>query len=211
MITLQFKIDAEGIDLDKRGQAIVKAAQKGLRQLTQQAFEEWQNIAAQKLKTTRRVYQDSLSFTMVGSDVGEITLQARDPNTNFLVNALEDGLSPFSIRDAVLKKAKKHWPREKPMSAKQLRAMFAYLAKVGRLGLPPTEFTDVPFRTGSKEQGTPNAYRRISKNTPGGKWPHPGFKPKGGGGPGPLRPDVVKYVKATAADVFRPLMARVVV
>jgi len=211
MFSLKFKIDTKTFNLDKKKQEIVKAAQKGLRQLTQQAFEEWQNIAAQKLKTTRRPYQDSLSFTMVGAELGEITLQAKDPKTNFIINALENGVKPFSIRDAVLKKAKKHWPRKKPMSDQQRKAMFFYLSKVGRLGLPPTEFSDVPFKTGGSKEGAVSSFWRISKNTESGKWAHPGLKPKGGGGPGPLRPDVIKYVKKTAIDVFRPLLARVLV
>lgn len=209
MIQIQIKVHAE-VDMEKVEKGITEAAEKGLRQLTQQAYEEWQNVAARKLKTTRRRYQDSLSFEMKSSNVGTITLQAKDKNTEWLINAIEAGAEPFSIRDAVLDKAKKHWPR--PMSDEQRRAMFAYLAKEGRLGKPPVPFTDVPFRSsGSKEQGRPNAYRRISPNTKPDGWKHPGFKPKGGGGPGPLREEVVEYVKKTAADVFTPLLARVLV
>jgi hypothetical protein len=209
MIQIKVKIRTE-VDLEAKAKEIEKAAEKGIRQLTQQAFEEWQSVAARRLRTTRRRYQDSLSFTMTGPMTGEITLSAKDKNTNWLINAIENGVEEFSIRDAVLAKAKKHWPRE--MSDKQRRAMFAYLAKVGRLGKPPVPFTDVAFRTGgAKEQGKPNAFRRISPNTPSDAWAHPGFKPKGRGGPGPLREEVVEYVKKTAQDVFGPLLARVLV
>lgn len=209
MIQIKIKLKTD-VDLEKKAKDIADAAEKGLRQLTQQAYEEWQNVAARRLKTTRRRYQDALSFSMQGRDTGVITLQAKDERTNWLVTALENGVESFSIREAVLAKAQKHWPRQ--MSDKQRRAMFAYLAKVGRLGKPPVPFTDVPFRTsGSKEQGKPNAYRRISPNTDPAAWSHPGFKPKGSGGPGPLREEVVEYVKKTAKDVFQPLLARILV
>ena len=72
MIEIRLNIDVSNIDLDGVGKKIVEAAEKGLRQLTQQAYEEWQNIAAQKLNTTRRRYQDALAFTMKGGSEGEI-------------------------------------------------------------------------------------------------------------------------------------------
>lgn len=207
MIQIDIKVQSN-IDFDKLEKSIGSAVEKGTRQIVQQAYEEWQNIAGRKLKTTRRRYQDALSFTMTGDNSGEISLQAKDKNTQWLVSALEGGAEAFSIRDRVLAKAKTHWPR--PMSPAQRKAMFAYLAEKGRLGERPTPFTDVPFRTsGAKQQGTPNAYRRISKNTPSEKWKHPGFRPKGSGGPGPLREEVIEYVKKTAKDVFIPLFARI--
>lgn len=210
MIQLKIKIRAEGVDLEKKAKHIMEAAEKGLRQLTQQTYEEWQSVAARKLKTTRRRYQDSLSFTMQESNLGVITLQSKDKNTNWLITAIETGTEPYSIRDAVLKRAKKHWPRK--MSPAQRKAMFAYLKEQGRLGLPPVPFTDIPFRTtGAKQQAKPNAYRRISPNTPNDKWKHPGFKPIGTGGPGPLKEEVIEYVKKTASDVFTPLLARVLI
>ena len=91
--------------------------------------------------------------------------------------------------------------------------MFRYLREHGREGLPPVPFADIPFRTkGAKQQGTPNAYRRISPNQDtDASWMHPGFKDKGQGGPGPLRPEVVEYIKKTAPDIFRPLLAKVTI
>jgi hypothetical protein len=209
MVEIKITVHTD-LDLEKVEKGITEAAEKGLRQLTQQAYEEWQNIAARRLKTTRRRYQDSLSFTMKDANTGVISLHAKDKDSEWLINALENGVEPYSIREAVLAKAKKHWPRD--MSPQQRRAMFAYLARVGRLGKPPVPFTDVPLRTGgSKEQGKPNAFRRISPNTKPDGWQHPGFKPKGGGGPGPLREEVIEYVKKTAGDVFASLLARVLV
>lgn len=214
MVEIRINIDTSKVNLDGVGKKIVDAANKGIQQLTQQTYEEWQNIAARRLNTTRRRYQDALSFTMKGKNAGEITLQAQDPNTNWLVVALETGVESFNIRQAIMKKKseyKKRWPR--PMSDKQRRAMFRYLKEKGRLGKPPVPFADVPFRTkGAKQQGKPNAYRRISPNQDTqSKWDHPGFKDKGTGGPGPLRPEVIEYVKKTAQDVFKPLLARVLV
>lgn len=207
MIQLRIKVNAQ-VDMDKKAKAIGEAVEKGTRQLTQQTYEEWQNVAARRLRTTRRRYQDALSYSIDGPNEGTITLQAKDKSTQWLLNAIENGVGAYSIRDAVLKKAKKKWPRD--MSDAQRKAMFAYLKKVGRLGRPPVPFSDVPFRTsGAKEQGRPTAYRRISPNTSTEAWKHPGFKPVGKGGPGPLRDEVVEYVKETAKDVFQPLMARV--
>jgi len=209
VIQIKIKIHTE-VDLEDKAKQIGEAVEKGMRQLTQQTYEEWQNVAARKLKTTRRRYQDSLSFSMDGPNNGSITLSAKDKATNWLVTAIENGIEPYSIRESTMAKAKKHWPRD--MSDRQRRAMFAYLAKVGRLGKPPVPFTDIPFRTGgAKEQGKPNSFRRISPNTAPDAWGHPGFKPKGGGGPGPLREEVIEYVKKTAQDVFGPLLARVLV
>lgn len=195
------------VDFDKIKDNLAKAAREGLEQLTVQAYEEWQAEAGRKLKSTRRRYQDSLHYTIKSDTESEIVLFSRDKKTNWLVTAIERGVKDYSIRDAVLKKAKTHTDRK--MSPTQRKAMFAYLHKVGRLGLPPTPFTDVPFRTkGSFEQGDPSTYRRISKNTKPGTWQHPGFKPVGEGGPGPLRPAVLAYIEWTAQDVFGPILAK---
>lgn len=194
--------------LEETVKGIKEKLRKAITQITEQAYEEWQNEAARKLHTTRRRYQDSLHYDIKSDTESQITLFARDKKTNWIINAIERGTPKFSIRDAVLKKAKLHTGRH--MSDAQRRRMFAYLASVGRLGLPPTPFTDVPFRTkGSLEQGTPNAFRRISKNTPPGKWHHPGFKPVGKGGPGPLRPAIIEYIKKTADDVLQKVFSKV--
>jgi len=186
---------------------IKKAVGEGLRKLTEQAYEEWQNEAGRRLHSTRRRYQDALHYTVKSDTESEISLYSTDKKTGWLIGALEQGVSKYSIRDAVIRKAKMH--NDRHMSDKQRRRMFAYLASVGRLGLPPTPYSDVPFRTkGSAEQGTPNAWRRISKNTKPGAWKHPGFKPAGGGGPGPIRPAVVEYIQNTANDVFGPILAK---
>jgi hypothetical protein len=206
MVDTQINIKIE-VDLAALGQKLQKAIGEALKQLTVQAYEEWQNEAGKKLKTTRRRYQDALHYTVKSDTESEIVLYAKDKKTNWIVTALERGVGSYSIRDAALKKAKLQTNRT--MSDKQRRAMFAYLAKVGRLGLPPTPFVDIPFRSkGSLEQGDPNAWRRISKNTKTGSWKHPGFKPVGSGGPGPLRPAIVEYIKKTAGEVFGPILAR---
>jgi len=205
MVETHINIKIE-VDLGEIGKTIEKAASDALKQLATQAYEEWQSEAGRRLKTTRRRYQDALHWTMKSDTEAEITLFARDKKTNWIVTALERGVGPYSIRDAALKKAKLQTSRT--MSDKQRRAMFAYLASVGRLGLPPTPFADIPFRSqGSLEQGDPNSWRRISKNTKPGSWKHPGFKPGGSGGPGPLRPAIVEYIQKTAGDIFTQVFA----
>jgi hypothetical protein len=205
-VQLSFTITSK-IDFEKISRELHKVIGEGLRTLTMQAYEEWQNEAGRKLKTTRRRYQDSLHYTIKSETEAEITLYSKDKKTAWLVTSIERGVEGFSIREAVLKKAKLHTGRK--MSDAQRRAMFSYLKRVGRLGFPPVPFTDVPFRTsGAAEQGTPNSYRRISKNTKTEAWKHPGFKPSGTGGPGPLLPAVIEYTEKTAQDVFGPLIAR---
>lgn len=196
MIQIKMKIDTSKIDLEGLGNKIADAAEKGLRQLTQQAYEEWQNIAARRLKSTRRVYQDALSFEVDGSGVGHITLQAKDPSTNWLVTKLETGVASFDMKPSRLAgKPARHWSDLHPTKPGEKKKN------------PP--FVDIPFRTKSKQQAKPDRYRRISEKSTG--FIHPGFKPIGKAGPGPMREEVVEYVRKTAPDVFQPLLARVLV
>jgi len=205
-ITIDIKFEAKGLVQD-----YVDAAYKAMEELMMAAYQEWQDEAGRKLHTTRRAYRDAIQHKLVSPGEVELSLQQSDDKDNWIAGALEAGHPGFSIRDRVLAKAKKHTERE--MSDRQRRAMFSYLARVGRLGKPPVPYTDIPFRTGGgKEQGKPNKFRRISPNTAPGTWKHPGFKPIGGGGlEKPLRDAVIAFVEKEAPVIFNKLLSKVAV
>jgi len=200
MITLVIKVkvlaDRLINKMEKLPQRLEEACEKGLRQITQAAYEEWQNEAGRKLKSTRRRYQDALHYSIDDASHSCITLFARDKSTNWLVSKLEQGVSAFDLKPPRLEgHAGDHWSQ---------------LHKTNPGGKKPNPpFVDIPFRTKNKEQGDPNSYRRMLPKSSG--WVHPGFKPIGTGGPGPLRPAVIEYIRKQIATVFVPLIARVLV
>jgi hypothetical protein len=186
---------------------VLEASYSAFRTLVDDATQIWKDEVGKKLRSTRDDYTNAIQSQMIGDDEAEIYLK----QDIWIANALEGGHPSFSIRDNVLKKAKMHTDRK--MSDMQRKKMFAYLRSVGRLGLPPTEFSDVPFRNkGSSRQGKPDSYRRISKNTSTESWKHPGFRPGGSGGlDEPLREEVKRQIEEKAPEIFQSILSKVTV
>ena len=193
------------VDLKAKADKIEGAVEKGLRQLTLAAFHEWQDEAGRKLRTTRRRYQDSLQYMIESGNTSTITLQAKDPSTQWLVNALENGVGSFDMKPSRLGMAKSRSGGKPAYYWSPLHSTLpGEKKKKGQPYYQEVPFVDIPFRTGAKESSRPTSYRRMHKGSSG--FIHPGFKPSGTGGPGPMRPHVVEYIRKTAADVFGPLI-----
>ena len=183
--------------MQKQIRSIEAGAKQGLRELTRAAHLEWIDEAGRKLNTTRRRYQDSVQYTLEGPYRGVITLQAKDKGTQWLVLALERGVKGFDLKPGRLGKDNRpayYWSKHATIVAagKKKEPGDPYYQT------PP--FVDIPFRTKSKEQEKPDSYARLHSGSHGFR--HPGFKPKGDGGPGPMRPAVIEYIKETAQDVL---------
>ena len=184
MISIHVKVEINFEDIESKIRA---AAGRGLRRVAIAAHGEWQSEAGRKLSSTRRRYQDALKLTQVDDENASIHLEATDKSTNWLVNALEFGHPSWNMTETHLKgHASKHWSNFHPKTPG------------GKKANPP--FIDVPFRKGSKE-GRPSHFRRMSPKSSG--WVHPGFKPIGSGGPGPMRPHVIEFIKEHASTVFK--------
>lgn len=205
-ITIEIKFEVEQLTLE-----LMEAAHKAMEEIMMAAYHEWQDEAGRKLNTTRRAYRDAIQHKVVSPGEVELFLQGTNDKDNWIANALEAGCPTFNIRDGVLKGAKLHPERMAHMSEKQRRRMFAYLKSVGRLGLPPTAYSDVGFMRAGTKEGKPSEFRRISKNhDTKSSWEHPGFKPAGTGGLGePLRNAVVKFVEENAPEIFNKLLSKV--
>lgn len=203
MISIKIKIN---VDLNSKMEAIEEACEKGLNDLTMAAFKEWQDEAGRRLHTTRRMYQDALSYSMVDKKHGEIKLQPGKTKLAWLILALENGLQSYDMKPGFMEShSAYHWsPLHKTLANKKKKAEDDFIGKslYGKGMDPP--FVDVPFRLKSKEQNEPDYYRRVHSRSTG--WIHPGFKPIGKGGPGSMAPHVIEYIKKTAGDVFLPLI-----
>ena len=85
-------------------------------------------------------------------------------------------------------------------------SQFAKVRKAGgRKQNPP--FVDIPVRGTGARRGRATGYYRMSPKS--GSWDHPGFKPKGSGGPGPMRPDVEEHIRKTVQDTFHKIFQKV--
>lgn len=209
MSEIRIKIKTQ-FDPSKLFKEYEEAAEKAMEELMHAAYQEWQDEAGRRLHTTRRAYRDALQSKLISPGLFEIFLQHVDDKDNWLANALETGARPFNIREKVLATAKLHPERMAKMSPRQRAMMIKYLREHGRLGLPPTPYTDVPFIAGGVKEGKPSAFRRISKNQDTqSKWDHPGFQPEGTGGPGPLMPKVIEFIEEQAPEIFNRLFAKV--
>ena len=201
---IQITMDVR-INFEANLTALNDAIEKGLRQLTMQAHQEWQDEAARRLKTTRRRYQDSLQYTIESSNTASITLQSADPSTQWLVNALEQGVDSFDMKPSRLGYAPSRSGGKPAFFWSSLHQTLPGKRKEpGQPFYQPTPFVDIPFRGGGAKEGRPTSYRRMHIGSQG--FIHPGFKPLGKGGPGPLRPAVVEYIRKTAPEVFGPLI-----
>lgn len=201
MIRLNVKIDKLTMLLTKRGRAMIKEAREGMRQVAQAAFEEWQNIAARELKSTRKLYQDALHLKLgSGRAASEITLFSKEDN--WLVQALEFGTGAFDMKPSRLSRKKGpagitprpayHWSEFHP-------------TKPGAKKKNPP-FVDIPRGGGRRTGTTPKEFRRMSSKSSG--FMHPGFKPIGAGGPGPMRHEVIDYIKEQIPVVIGPIVKR---
>ena len=173
---------------------IREAAEKGTRELARSAEEEWRRLADQRLNTTKRRYQDAIQME-IRDGKAILRLEARDSGTNWLVNAIERGRPSYDIKPGLMRSP----------SAKQW-SQYHRTNPGGKKANPP--FVDVPFRTGA-QQDKPAYFRRVTPKS--SEWIHPGFKPTGSGGPGPMAPDVVEHVKKEAPKVLGRLLKAVVV
>lgn len=188
-ISVKVSVDFPGIESKIRA-----AAANGTRKLAAAAHNEWQSEAGRRLNTTRRRYQDALRLTQVSDTKATIHLEASDKGTQWLVNALEFGVESFDMKPKRLSgHASTHWSAmHKTLSGEK--------KKPGQPYYQPTPFVDIPVERSGKE-GRSTKFRRMHSKSTG--WIHPGFKPKGTGGPGPMRPHVVEYIKTEAQKVFQ--------
>jgi hypothetical protein len=72
--------------------------------------------------------------------------------------------------------------------------------KPGQPFYQETPFVDIPFFGKGTKEGAPKKFRRMHKG--GSAWRHPGFKPTGTGGPGPMRPHVTEFIKDQSNKIF---------
>jgi hypothetical protein len=198
MISIRVKVEVNFKGMEDRIRA---AAGRGLRKVATAAHGEWQTEAGRRLSSTRRRYQDALKLTQIDDEHATIHLEASDKSTNWLVNALEYGAESFDMKPSRLKgHAARHWSgyhRTLPGMKKKLGQPFAQE--------PP--FVDIPIREkGSPKEGKPSKFRRMHSGSSG--WIHPGFKPLGKKGPGPMRPHVAEFIKEHAPKIFRQELER---
>lgn len=203
MIRLNVKVPSLTMRLTKKGRAMIEAAREGLRQVASAAFEEWQSIAARRLKSTRRIYQDSLHLKLgSGKAPSEITLFSKDPSHNWLVQGMEYGVGAFDMKPSRLSRKKGpggitprpafHWSEFHKTKSGQKKKN------------PP--FVDIPFGGGRRTGSTPKSYRRVSPKS--GGFQHPGFKPVGTGGPGPMRHEVIEYIRKQVPIIIGPIIKK---
>jgi len=167
------------------------------------AYGEWQSIAARKLKSTRRMYQDALHLKLgSGRAASEITLFAKNESDNWLVQGLEFGAEAFDMKPSRL--AKKKGPGGiTPRPAYHWSEFHKTKPGVKKRNPP---FVDIPRGGGRRTGSTPSEFRRISSTS--GGFMHPGFKPIGSGGPGPMRHEVISYIKEQIPVVIGPIIKK---
>lgn len=200
MIQIKIKIrDGLANEIEQRLQ---KALGKGMKKLVTKAYEEWQAEAGRKLTTTRRAYQDALKLTITNDDKATIELAPRDPKNQWLIRALEMGWPAFDLKPGRLGKRNRpayYWSEHaKPATGGKGPGA---KKKPGQPFYQEVPFVDIPFFKKGTKEGAPEKFRRMHKG--GSAWRHPGFKPKGSGGPGPMRPHVVEFIKEQAPKILQ--------
>lgn len=186
------------VNVKQMTQDYIDAINKAMTEIMMDAYHFWQDLAGKKLHTTKRIYREAVQHKEVEPGNVEVFLQHTDEKDNWLATALETGHPQILLwRKTLAGRAAFHHSSlsKNPHSFKG--------------AAPKTPYVDIPFRLRAKEQGKPDFYRRMSRKNIQGKWIHPGFKPIGKGGPGPMIPEVIKHIQEEAPKTISKLMARV--
>lgn len=226
-MSVKIKVDIQ-VKLDKIYDELTAVLEEGMRDLMMTSHGVWQDMAAAKLHSTQRDYQDAIQHKIVDPFTVHLFLSHNDAKKNWLVNALEIGHGPMlPWRSTLADRKSFYWsPQAKwPNKYKWHSYAEGYKSptdkKPRKARKPPggyKPFMDVPNwgkdtpRSGSKPSagGGRGAYSRLTAAT-SGKWTHKGFKPIGKGGlERPLREYVIDHVKEKAPKLFRELIEQVV-
>jgi hypothetical protein len=198
MIDIKIEIPEGLMNLPEK---ILEVAKTALREIATDAQSEWKAEAMRKLKTTAKNYSEAVKFRMISDTESEVYMEHGEQYK--LVNAIERGKSPWSIKDTVMAKAVVH-PRKR--SPKEFMAMKMKLMALGTWGKPAVPYAVATF----KDSLGNSRYRSISAKTSDDKWQHPGFRPDGKGGlKAPLREHVITYVQDKIPDIFSKLFASI--
>jgi hypothetical protein len=200
MISIKVEIPIQVEQLSKKYE---EAAIEAVEKIGKAAYDKWQYLADTKLSRTRTAYVEAVKYQLVRPGEVWISMDSK-PKDNFVPVALEAGLPPFSIADALLRKATK-----KPLK----------LPAFVRAKLDPAKREEVlkrvivPMYPKGSTRGAPVGFRTLTDKNwmrAPNKWQHPGFRPAGKGGlAAPLREEVIKFIKDEAPEMMRKLLATV--
>lgn len=143
-----------------------------IRRIAMEGKSFWKAEAGRKLRSSRKKYQDAISFTMTSNLSFDLTLN--DP----FAYRLEAGSAGFNMKPALLKNALP-WP---PKKRKFPRHVVPFLAQKSSI----TQYKIIPLNIGRNITLTkPKAYRTVhdqstvamsGPNVGNTAWQHPGFK-----------------------------------
>lgn len=177
-------------DLLEYSEKIEKALEKGMADLTVATHGNWKALAHKRLHSRREKYEEALTYESHGLE-GKVTLASKDRSLNWLFMALELGHKPFDLK-----------PGRVTMGRQGL-SVYAFKYKTtGEVKKNPP-FIDIRM----KKQIKGSYFARMTPQSKG--WQHPGFKPIGSGGPGPIRPDVVTNMEKEIQKIFKEHLDRV--
>lgn len=215
-------------DIEKLYDELALVLEEGMRDLMMSSFGVWQDMAAAKLHSTQRDYQDAIQHKVIDPFTVHLFLSHNDKKKNWLVNAIEAGHGPMLPWRATLADRKAfYWSPQASWPGKYKWHSYAEGYKgptdstPRKARKPPNgfkPFMDVPNwgkqgpRSGSRPQPSQGrgAYARLTAGN-AGKWTHKGFKPLGKGGlEKPLREYVVEHVKDEAPKLFKRLIEQVI-
>jgi hypothetical protein len=183
----------------KAPEAVRNAYRDGLAGLTNAAYNEWQKVAGQNLTTTASDYKRSIkSPVKINEDSYVIELSSGDKKKNWLVTAIEAGISSYSIKDILLKSPKAFTHASGPKAGQP------------KVGAP---WLNIPL----KPRGGGIKWVRLTEQSTGKfNWMHPGFQPDGGPSQHdpvnlgtPYREVVIEYVKKEAENTFKPFVDKI--
>lgn len=170
---LNVKIDVKIPDdmLENIAKEFVAGLPKVLNQIGTLGQSYWEQLASQRLKTSRRDYMQALSYKVTGNSVEIVLGGTGSSNPNTSIIAIELGGPRFDMKPGFLNS-----PKAKSGKRKMPKAVADAIPKIKAKGL--SKYMIVPIMP--QEQTVASVanvrFRTVSTNSPPESWWHPGWK-----------------------------------
>jgi hypothetical protein len=173
LIEMNVKIDIKIPDhlIENMSKEFVDGLPKVLAQIGMLGQTYWEQLASQRLKTSRRDYMQALSYRVTGNSVEIVLGGAGSGNPNTSIIAIELGGPSYDMKPGFLNS-----PKAKTGKKKIPKAIADSLPKIKAKGL--SKYMIVPIMP--QEQTVASAanvkFRTVSTSSPAESWWHPGWK-----------------------------------